>query len=265
MKKRCTGRKGIVVRRGVIGLVGDTPVGGRGLSNMPEAYVERQRDMENIVRIDSAGRAMAKLLAMSDEIELPVVVGADLDEFLANESLDRIWVHNPNLPTIEEVLPHREPRVRADGALECVPGKSATTFYRVKDRDTKGHFNVCPGVELAEAAAQSGAYAIMMQNIGETGAVLDEIRDFKFSGMVLAGDTITCETEITERDGDKFVGLGVVKVDGLEVARGVIVGSITKLSAIEKGPTILAKRRARARADAIATGVHPHLALAPRE
>jgi 3-hydroxymyristoyl/3-hydroxydecanoyl-(acyl carrier protein) dehydratase len=155
--------------------------------------------------------------------------------------------------------------VRVDGVLDCIPGESTTTFYRVRKANTEGHFDVMPGKEIIEAAGQAGAYAIMIKSPGELGVLLDEVRDFKFSSMVLTGETITCEAVITDQNGDVFVGQAIVKVDGLEVAKGSISGTLTKIRTIEKGPALVRRKRRGERAEAIAAGVHPHEALAPRE
>jgi 3-hydroxymyristoyl/3-hydroxydecanoyl-(acyl carrier protein) dehydratase len=120
---------------------------------------------------------------------------------------------------------------------------------------------VMPGVEIVEAAGQAGAYALMMERPGEVGVLLGGIEKFEFIDMVLAGETITSETVITDRDGDTFRGTAVVKVDGREVAHGEVYGTLTKAKTIEKGPEILRRRREREKAEAIAAGKDPHRAL----
>lgn len=124
---------------------------------------------------------------------------------------------------IKSILPHREPflfldEVELDDSLSTARGsfvaEEGYEFF-------KGHFPgnpVLPGVIMVEAAAQTGACAILARQEfqGKT-AYFAAIEEFKFKRIVRPGETLKIEVKLTAFRG-KF-GRGRAKgYVGSEVA-----------------------------------------------
>jgi len=142
---------------------------------------------------------------------------------------------------IDEVLgrlPHAFPFRLIDRILEIEPGKKAITLKNVTTDDPflQGHFPdepILPGVQIAEALAQTGGLAF--HSIDEKGkgeeevAFLAAIDQFRLKGKVIPGDQIILEAEVLH----VFSNLAKVKVRarvGEEtVAEGMFVLAKTPL------------------------------------
>ena len=105
---------------------------------------------------------------------------------------------------IMEVIPHRYPFLLIDKIVEFEEGKRAVGIKNVTMNEPffQGHFPgrpIMPGVLIAEALAQTGAFVILQKpefkgNI----AVFTGINNFKFKRQVTPGDTLRLEVELTK-------------------------------------------------------------------
>lgn len=127
---------------------------------------------------------------------------------------------------IHKVLPHRYPFLLVDKIVELEVGKRAVGIKNVTANEEffNGHFPgnpVMPGVLLVEAMAQVGGFALLKlpQAQGKL-ALFGSINNLRFRRVVLPGDTIRMEAEITKIKG--FSGKVNVKatVEGKMVAEG---------------------------------------------
>ena len=137
--------------------------------------------------------------------------------------------HNPNLPAVTDVIPHRPPSLWLDGVIDCTPGESATGFWTPKPEDYAGHFEdeeLLMAVKQVESAAQLGAYALMIENPGKILATFAGIREFNFSAPVFPGNTMHLAVSDLKKDGREFSGVATAMVDEEETASGVIVGKL---------------------------------------
>lgn len=133
---------------------------------------------------------------------------------------------------IKEVLPHRDPFLFLDEILEYEAGKSATAIWRVKSDLPvfSGHFPgrpILPGVLIAEALAQTGAFAVLMdERFKGKLLVFGGIDKMRFKGMVFPGDTIVLNTEMTRLSSVGGKGKGVATVNDKKVCEGEIMFAI---------------------------------------
>ena len=125
-----------------------------------------------------------------------------------------------NTQQIMEILPHRNPFLLIDTIEELVPGEKAVAKKNVTMNEPyfMGHFPgnpVMPGVLIIEALAQTGAVAILCQDVwkGKT-AYFAGINNAKFKQKVVPGDTLELTTEIIKVKGPIGVGKAVAKVNG---------------------------------------------------
>lgn len=116
---------------------------------------------------------------------------------------------------IKEIIPHRDPFLFLDEVLELVPGERVVAVKAVRDEEPhfKGHFPgkpVMPGVLIIEALAQAGAVAALSlpENRGRL-ALFAGIDGVKFKRMVVPGDTLRLEVEMTRMRGP--IGIGEAK------------------------------------------------------
>lgn len=128
-----------------------------------------------------------------------------------------------NREQIKEVIPHRDPFLLIDEVIALDPGKKciARTYIREDAFWFAGHFPgkpVTPGVLMIEMLAQTGAVCAgsLPENQGKI-ALFARIDKAKFKRMVLPGDVLELEVQITKLRGPIGVGKAVATVDG-EVA-----------------------------------------------
>ena len=105
---------------------------------------------------------------------------------------------------IMEVIPHRYPFLLIDKIVEFEEGKRAVGIKNVTMNEPffQGHFPgrpIMPGVLIAEALAQTGAFVILQKpEFKGKIAVFTGINNFKFKRQVTPGDTLRLEVELTK-------------------------------------------------------------------
>ena len=105
---------------------------------------------------------------------------------------------------IMEVIPHRYPFLLIDKIVEFEEGKRAVGIKNVTINEPffQGHFPgrpIMPGVLIAEALAQTGAFVILQKpEFKGKIAVFTGINNFKFKRQVTPGDTLRLEVELTK-------------------------------------------------------------------
>lgn len=115
-----------------------------------------------------------------------------------------------SLEQIKSAIPHREPFLLIDEVVEqsdarivCRKRFSGDEFWY------QGHYPdypITPGVILCEAAMQAGA--VLLSKIVEDGGgkvpVATRANNVQFRDMVLPGDSVEIEVELTEKLSDAF-------------------------------------------------------------
>ncbi len=125
-----------------------------------------------------------------------------------------------NLEQIKAILPHREPFLMVDEVLEFTPMKTGVGIKHVRAEEYyfAGHFPnhpVMPGVLITEALAQMGAIVLLSDPLYQGKiAYFTGIENAKFRRMVVPGDTLRLEVEITRMRGRFGFGNAVATVDG---------------------------------------------------
>jgi 3-hydroxyacyl-[acyl-carrier-protein] dehydratase len=110
-----------------------------------------------------------------------------------------------SLEAIKAAIPHREPFLlldeiidQSDTRIVCRKTFAGEEFWY------RGHypgFPITPGVILCEAAMQAGAVLLSrhVDKAADAVPVATRANDVQFKQMVLPGDTITIDVELTER------------------------------------------------------------------
>ncbi|MBK9991856.1 MAG: 3-hydroxyacyl-ACP dehydratase FabZ [Verrucomicrobia bacterium] len=122
---------------------------------------------------------------------------------------------------ITATLPHRFPFLFVDRVTESEPGKFARGYKNVSHNEWffSGHFPndpIMPGLLIAEAMAQMGAFAV---STSFGGGLLVSVKDLQFKASVKPGDRLDLSFEIISERGPFLTGKGVATVDGKLVAR----------------------------------------------
>jgi len=134
---------------------------------------------------------------------------------------------------IQKVLPHRWPFLLVDRILEKEPGHRAVGIKQVTVNEWffVGHFPgtpIMPGVLIAEALAQVGAFAILSEEENQGKIILFAgINNFRFRKPVVPGDTLRLEVTLTRRRGPVGWGKAEASVDGEKVADGEITFAVS--------------------------------------
>lgn len=139
-----------------------------------------------------------------------------------------------SLNAIKAAIPHREPFLLIDEIVEQAEGRIVCRKTFTGDEFWyQGHypdFPITPGVILCEAAMQAGAVLLSRLVEGEPDAVPVATRanNVQFKKMVLPGDTIQLEVELTERLAQAFFLKARVTVDGKVATRFDFACTLTK-------------------------------------
>ena len=135
---------------------------------------------------------------------------------------------------IESILPHRDPFLLLDEVTELEPGRRVVARRAVRADDWwfPGHFPdrpVMPGVLIAEAMAQSGAVAVLVEekNRGRI-AFFAGIDDCRFKRIVSPGDTLTLTCEIDALRGPIGRGKATAHVGNELAARGTLTFAVER-------------------------------------
>ncbi|MGP1569819.1 MAG: 3-hydroxyacyl-ACP dehydratase FabZ [Eubacteriales bacterium] len=119
-----------------------------------------------------------------------------------------------NIEQIKEILPHRYPFLLVDKIVDMQAGSYAKGVKCVSANEMQflGHFPdkaIMPGVLILEALAQTGAISIlsMPENKGKL-AVFGGVKNCRFKKLVVPGDVLNLECELTNMRGS--VGFGNV-------------------------------------------------------
>jgi len=129
---------------------------------------------------------------------------------------------------IKEILPHRYPFLLVDRVTELVPGAKAVGYKNVTANEEffNGHFPVkpiMPGVLIVEALAQLGCITILALEANKGALVLfTGIENCKFRQMVVPGDRLEMEVELTKMRGPVGKARAMAKVDGKLVTEGEV-------------------------------------------
>jgi 3-hydroxyacyl-[acyl-carrier-protein] dehydratase len=147
------------------------------------------------------------------------------------------YEHNPDLPKVTDVIPHRPPSLWLDGVIACNPGESATGFWTPNPKHYAGHFEdiqLLMAVKQVESAAQLGAYTLMLEDPGNILATFKGITGrgddpFEFKAPVFPGDTLELEVSDFKKGKREFSGFARVAVGGEETASGIIMGTVMSM------------------------------------
>jgi 3-hydroxyacyl-[acyl-carrier-protein] dehydratase len=134
---------------------------------------------------------------------------------------------------IEEILPHRDPFLLLDEVVELEPGVRVVARKKVRDDEwyLAGHFPgrpIMPGVLIVEAMAQTGAVAVLADemNRGKL-ALFAGIDDVRFKRIVGPGDELELTCELERVRGPIGRGKATATVDGELAARGTLTFAVT--------------------------------------
>lgn len=130
-----------------------------------------------------------------------------------------------DIKEIMSVIPHRPPFLLIDKVLNLEVGKiTAIKNVTMNEPFFVGHFPgqpVMPGVLIVEAMAQAGAVILLsLEQFKGKIAYFGAINKAKFRGIVVPGDTLKIEVEITKIRKSAGMGMGIAYVGEKKVAEG---------------------------------------------
>jgi 3-hydroxyacyl-[acyl-carrier-protein] dehydratase len=134
-----------------------------------------------------------------------------------------------NIDEIKSIIPHRYPFLLIDRVTEIKGEESIKGYKNISTNEAifQGHFPqraVYPGVLIIESMAQLGA-VLKLRNLPEEKrmAFFAGIEKARFKRIVVPGDRLDLELEVT-RDRGKFVILeGIATVDGDTAAEATLM------------------------------------------
>lgn len=133
---------------------------------------------------------------------------------------------------IMEIIPHRYPFLLVDKAEVMANGNGAVGYKNVTINEPffQGHFPVepvMPGVLIVEALAQVGAIALLSKDEfkGKI-AYFGGIKEAKFRGKVVPGDTLKLSCEIIKLRGPMGAGKATAYVDDKKVCEAELIFAI---------------------------------------
>ncbi len=122
------------------------------------------------------------------------------------------------LPTPQDLLPHRPPFLFVDEMIDIVPGVSASGVWRLTGDEFffQGHFPgrpTLPGVLMCEAIAQVGAAAVLSdpQFAGKL-PLFGGLDSARFRRQVVPGDELILEVELGRMSARAGKGSGRARV-----------------------------------------------------
>lgn len=139
------------------------------------------------------------------------------------------YEHNPDLPKVTDVIPHRPPRLWLDGVTELQPDRHARGFWMPDNHSFEGHFENMPilqGVQQVESLAQLGAYAVMAGSDKPLMGLFKGIEETKFERPVRPGEILDLAVTIMDMDKRNFKGRGVAEVSGELACDTIIIGTL---------------------------------------
>ena len=137
---------------------------------------------------------------------------------------------------IEAIIPHREPFLLVDEIVELVAGQRAVGRYHVDPESwyLRGHFPgrpIMPGVLQVEALAQVGAVCgLASPAFAGRLALFAGIDDVRFKRIVVPGDTLTLECQITRLRGPIGKADATASVEGELACRAALTFALTELA-----------------------------------
>ncbi|MYH95651.1 MAG: 3-hydroxyacyl-ACP dehydratase FabZ [Acidimicrobiia bacterium] len=120
----------------------------------------------------------------------------------------------------DEVLPHRPPFLFLDEVTSMVAGERAEGYWRLTGNEPffAGHFPgrpTLPGVLMAEAIAQLGAYIVLHdERFAGKLPLFGGLDSARFRRQVSPGDRLDLEVEMTRLSARAGRGAGRASVDG---------------------------------------------------
>jgi 3-hydroxyacyl-[acyl-carrier-protein] dehydratase len=145
-----------------------------------------------------------------------------------------------DLPSPDQVLPHRPPFLLVDEVTELVEGVSATGFWRLTGDEAffAGHFPgrpTLPGVLMIEAIAQVGAYAVLSSPEVAPGKLplFGGVDGVRFRQQVVPGDTLDLEVTLGRMSARAGKGHGRASVDGKTACEADLLFVLVDADAIE--------------------------------
>lgn len=139
-----------------------------------------------------------------------------------------------DITQIKAILPHRYPFLLVDRVTQVIPGQKAVGFKNLTANEDffNGHFPFkpsMPGVLMIEALAQLGCICVLMEEEFKGHlAVFTGIDGVKFRTMVVPGDRLDMEVELTKRRGPLGKAKVLAKVGDKIAVEGEITFAITK-------------------------------------
>lgn len=139
-----------------------------------------------------------------------------------------------DITQIKAILPHRYPFLLVDRVTEVVAGHKAVGYKNLTANEDffNGHFPhkpIMPGVLMVEALAQLGCICVLLEpEFAGHLVVFTGIDGVKFRTMVVPGDRLDMEVELTKRRGPLGKARVLAKVGDKVAVEGEITFAVTK-------------------------------------